>query len=202
MARPKSELLSYSGIVFEITKAIVNEVLDLGGTDEDLRKVLKDKNLCRKIAELLVQSKSAIVATFHVVVDYSKSLQEMVSEGCYDWVNNEITPEHFSVEGDGQQEKDIVLFHFGRYISSEDAIVEMEKEGYRPARIEDLLALGASQPEIQKQFPIVALGSVWRHPDGHRHVSFLDWDGLGRRLYLAWFGLDWNDAWRFAAVRK
>jgi undecaprenyl-diphosphatase len=52
------------------------------------------------------------------------------------------------------------LFHFNRDISSEDAIAEMDKDGFRPATLAELLALGEAQPELQKQFPIIALSSV------------------------------------------
>jgi hypothetical protein len=78
----------------------------------------------------------------------------------------------------------------------------MEKAGYRPARIEELLALGASQPELQKEFPIVALASVWRGPGGDRRVPYLRWDVAGRRLDLSWFEYGWTGDYRFAAVRK
>lgn len=78
----------------------------------------------------------------------------------------------------------------------------MRKAGFRPALIEDLLALGAEYPELQKQFPIVALGSVWQDPGGRRRVPYLRWDGGGRDLDLYWFGDDWDERWRFAAVRN
>jgi len=78
----------------------------------------------------------------------------------------------------------------------------MAKAGYRPAPIEDLLALGASQPELQKKFLIVALGSQWRSPDGDLSVPVLDWDGAERYLGLDWLGRGWGASCRFAAVRN
>ena len=97
---------------------------------------------------------------------------------------------------------EVTLFHFGREIKSEAAISEMDKDGYRPATIKELLALGASYPELQKHFPVVALGSVWRNPDGHLQVPCLDWHGAGRLLDLDLLGLNWGDKHRFAAVLK
>ena len=147
--------------------------------------------------------KSSLIESIHkVTVDYTKSLAEMIEAGKYDWKYSDITQEHFPVQGQGREEKDVVLFHFGRYISSGDAIAEMAKAGYCPVQIQELLAFGGANPELQKQFPIVALGSVWRDPGGRRHVPYLDWHDRGRGLSLGWFGSGWGGDYRFAAVRN
>jgi hypothetical protein len=202
MARQKSGLLSVLGTVFEIVKAIVDEVLNLGGNDEDVRKILTIPEIRRQIAELLVKSISVVQQTLKVIVDYTQPLAEMIKAGNYNWVNSDITAEHFPMKGEGKQEKEVFLFHFGKDMTSEQVIVEMEKRGYRPAKIEDLSALGVAYPELQKQFPIVALGSVWQGPLGYRHVPFLVWYGAKRDLYLCWFGYDWYECCRFLALRK
>jgi len=141
---------------------------------------------------------------FKVTVDYTQTLKQMISAGKYDWASNDITTEHFPIQGKSQQEKDIIIFHFNRTITSDDAIAEMDKAGFRPATIEELLALGAAQPELQEQFPIVAFGSVWRHSDGNRSVSYLLWNGNSaeRGLGLGCFESDWGGHCHFAAVRK
>ena len=137
-----------------------------------------------------------------VLVDYAKPLKEMIQAGKYNWVNDNITSGHFPTTGTGQKEVEIMLFHFNRPISSDDAIAEMEKAGYRPADPPEILALGVKYPELQKQFPIVALGSPWWYPDGDRSVLYLDWLISGRRLDLILFEADWYEDYRFAAVCK
>ena len=140
--------------------------------------------------------------TFDITVDYNRSLVEMVKTGRYDWVNHNITAEHFPVKDEGNQELTITLFHFNRSIASGEVFSEMEKQDFRPAKIEELLALGEKYPELQKKFHIVALGSVWRNPNGYRRVPVLSWDGVKRSLGLSWLGRDWSASWRFAALRK
>lgn len=70
----------------------------------------------------------------------------------------------------------------------------------RPATFVELLAFGATHRDIQRRFPIGAIGQ--RQGDDKRNVPFLDgW--LGRReLGLHWSGAGWLDNYRFAAVRK
>jgi hypothetical protein len=198
MSRENSEFLSGFGTAFQIFKAISDAVLAAGGNDNNLRQVLSDKNLVSKIANLIVGERNV----FRVVVDYGQVLVEMIQAGKYDWINNDITSDHFPITGTGQKEEEITLFHFNRSISSDDAIVEMAKKGFRPADPPEILALGAEHPELQKQFPIVALGSPWRDPGGLRHVVYLDRDDARRPLDLVWFERDWIGDWRFAAVRK
>lgn len=144
----------------------------------------------------------AVPYPIKVVVDYTKTLAEMISAGKYDWVNENITQERFPVSGNKKEERELVLFHFNRVISSENAIAEMEKAGFVPCDILDLLALGASQPELQRQFPIIALGSVWRDSGGHRRVPYLFRHDAKRYLDLDYFEHDWDECYRFLARRK
>ena len=156
-----------------------------------------DSNAMRKAFGL-----EPFLAVYKVVVDYyNLSLAQMIEAGKYYWVNDDITAEHFPVKGESKQ-VEITLLHFDRYISSDEAVKEIDKMGYRPATLPELLALGASQPELQRQFPIVALGSVWQGRYGDRYVPYLWDDGSGRYLDLDWFDDGWNPGDRFAVVRK
>lgn len=139
---------------------------------------------------------------FSVKVDCTRSLVQMIKAGKYEWVNNGITAEHFSIEGEGTQEKEVVLFHFNKVMTSDNVITEMKKQGFRPARIEELLALGEFHPDVQRQFPVVALGSAWPDPESNRGIPYLSWDGFGSSLDLNWFGHEWRGGCRFLAVRK
>ncbi len=145
-----------------------------------------------------------LLAVYKVVVDGDLSLAEMISAGKYDWVNDDITQEHFPLQekGLGKIEFAITLLHFNRYISSDDAIKEMDKAGYRPVGLAELLALGGGFPDLQRQFLIVALGSVWQNRGGGRYVPSLWSDGSKRGLGLFWLGDAWNPYARFAVARK
>ena len=198
MARKKSELLSALGTTFEIVKALVDEVLNLGGSDGDIRRILKDEGLRRRIAELIL----VIQDTYEVVVDYSHTLTEMIESCHLDWKNSDIIPEYFPIEGEGCQKVKVTLFHFNRKMSTEQAASEMEEQGYRPATLPELLALGAAQPDLQKRFPILALGSGWQAPDGHLVFPSLRSDESKRFLSLIWFASGWSRECRFLAVRR
>jgi len=203
MGRKKSEFLSGFGVANEILRAIVNAVLDQGGDDEDLRRIIKEPELASQLAKLIIRKKEVSAEIFKVVVDYSLSLTEMIAAGDYDWTNSDITAENFPVSGDGRQEVELELVHLNREASTEEVLEELDRRGLRPARIEELLALGAKHPELQKQFPIIAFGSVWRDPGGYRCVPCLGWGVSERGLSLGYDdGLRWGDLCRFPAVRK
>lgn len=140
-----------------------------------------------------------------LVVDYSRTLQKMISAGNYDWTNSNIIAKNFPISPEMTGKKVEVsanIFHFNKEISSEDAISEMDKAGYRPATLAELLALGEAQPELQRQFPIIALGSVWHRAAGRRYVPCLGVVGVKRGLPLHWFDRGWRAHYRFLAVRK
>lgn len=116
--------------------------------------------------------------------------------GKYDYVNSDINKFPYEETDTGE----IEIINFGKSISSEDAIKELDKKGYRPATATELLLLGAQHPDLQRKDPIVALGTM--QPVDDRRVAYLDGYSTDRFLLVSWFVLDWFEHYVFAAVRK
>lgn len=135
------------------------------------------------------------------ILDYSLLLDEMVQLGKYDWTIDRITAERFPLAGEGQWEVEYELVHLNRNISSDNAETEIKKRGLEPAKIEELLAFGAKYPELQRRFPIVALGSVTLVA-GNRYVACLYRVVARRSLRLFFWDDDWRAVYRFLAVRN
>jgi hypothetical protein len=197
----KSQVVSWMGVSLGLVQGLLEEVQQLGGGDEDIRKLVKPEGrvLLAKFAQMVV---GVVCQTFKVMIDYSRDLSQMVAAGNYNWANSDITADHFPVNGVGRQEREVTLFHFNHDISSDDVIKEMGSAGYRPATIEELLAFGELHPELQRQFPIIAIGSVWVDSDGYRCVPGLWSDSDGRRLDVNDFDGWWGHDCRFLAVCK
>lgn len=120
---------------------------DVFGQRKKSRKKLRAKN----------------VDTLIVEVD-QLSLKELVDTGKYSYVDKEITEKYFNVQVVGKPKTDtVLLIYFAQTLTSESVLSKMEQGGVYPATIEHLLAVGAKYPELQKQFPVAALGSV--NPD-------------------------------------
>ena len=140
--------------------------------------------------------------TYPLSVNYGMSVEDAVKLGLYDWANSDITSRNFPTKRTDKADLTIKFMQFNRAISTEDALRELDRMGYRPAELHEILAFGEKYPDVQREFPIVALGSVWRYRHGDRGVPYLDGGGSGRGLSLRWFEDDWRDIVRFAAVRK
>jgi len=141
----------------------------------------------------------------YLVINYGASLEDMIAAGKYTWVNESITAKNFPVEGAGIVRFESKIFHFNRGISSDDAVAAIQADDpqnpWAPAKIEHLLAYGAMNPEEQRQYPSVGLGSVAK-VEGGCFVSYLYRSDAGRNLDLGWWGNDWHGGYRFLAVRK
>ena len=173
-------------------------------------QVLRD-GLCSSA----VSNTKMITGVFPVTVDYTQTLDQMIAAGKYDSVNSDITDKHFPSPsiptglppstGSGQATKaeiKLELVPFNRTIGSNEAIQKLEQQGLRPATIHELLVFGATYPEEQRKFPVVALGSVWQYWYDNRYVPYLCSNDSRRSMDLHWFGYGWNDNYRFAVVRK
>jgi hypothetical protein len=95
-----------------------------------------------------------------------------------------------------------VLYHPDRDIESDDVVKELDQMGLKAAILQELCAFGEKYPDIQREFPIVALGSVCVDPDGVRHVPDLDYWGARRLLGLDDWDGEWFPHYRFLAARK
>ncbi|MDP1625399.1 MAG: hypothetical protein Q8L64_06630 [bacterium] len=168
------------------------QVLPLDADKAEAQKAIENED-----DPLWIAIKSRFTKKVQQVV---KSLKDMIALGHYDWVNSDINEKNFGLEalvlGEGAE-----LFHFDHNIFSEDAIAKMAEKGFKPGTLGDLLVYGAKNPEEQKKYPIVALGSV-ASVGGERYVACLDWNDSERGLRLRWFDDDWRGDCRFLAVRK
>jgi hypothetical protein len=88
-----------------------------------------------------------------IAVDYGKPFADMIAAGRYDYANSNITAEKFPVEGTGTKQSRARLFHFGRFISSEDAVAAITKENFMPADHVHGLCVRSSIPRGTAQAP-------------------------------------------------
>lgn len=122
-------------------------------------------------------------------------LQQLIADNNLSYVYSGIMDENFPLVE--FSETDLKVFHFYRFISSEEAIIEMEKEGYRAANIYELLTWNKTNEEDRF---FVALGSFIQRSDV-RDVPCLDLSDERMLDLFSWNG-NWNGGFRFLAVKK
>lgn len=137
-----------------------------------------------------------------IVVDYTKSLKEMIADCGFDgYVDPDITKKNFPIKK-GLKRVRMEEVHFNKSMTNEKIDAEFKKRGLRDATLPEGLAWAKHHPDNQRKYPIVIRGSVWQRWDGDRGVACL-WGGTdGRDLDLDWFDDDWDEDYRFAAVRE
>lgn len=91
------------------------------------------------------------------------------------------------------------LFRFPQKIKPEDAVRTMQQDGFEPATLEELMAFGTTFPELQEEFWIYALGSVFYW--GVERVPAL-WKGRCLHLCILLDTLDKDRTYRYLGVQK
>ncbi len=128
-------------------------------------------------------------------------LAERIALGKYDWKNGDITESRFPHNTATIGEWEYDLYHPNLSLSSEDAKSSAEVDGWVVAEAEHVLAFGATFPDVQRKFTVIALGSVCT-VRGSRCVLVL-WYVRGERyLDLGGWGGTWYSDYRFLRVRK
>jgi hypothetical protein len=87
-------------------------------------------------------------ATYTVTVPHKgkDTIAVLLEAGDYDHNNSDITDKHSRHERKGSEEVEVHLVHFGRSISTENALSELDRQGLRPANAAELLAFWGRKP--------------------------------------------------------
>ena len=166
----------------------------------------KNSSFKIQILEIMIEMRGSTVGgvLFDFTVDYTRTVAEMVQAGKYDRSSNIITSEHYPIPKNKVGKKENIfakMFCYNRFMSSKDAIREMKKEGFRPATAHEAMAFSEKNPDLQRQYPIIALGSIWRDNYSH-NILFLDGNICERKLIFGdWGGGKWAGYCRFLGVR-
>lgn len=134
-----------------------------------------------------------------ISIDHRMSMAALVRLGRYTGLSKAVLLAPRMKERKAAQ-YEVRIFHFDEIIGSKEARKRIEKAGWNVATIEQLLALGALLPHLQRQFPIVALGTTWKGAIP-RAACLHHGDGLKRYVVLRWIGDDWCGDFAFMAVR-
>jgi hypothetical protein len=143
-------------------------------------------------------------------VDYSRSVEDSLGAGRYDWVSHRVSSVNFPSSENGRGMISAVLIPFSPLASLDYVLNRQAAAGLRPATLKELLAFGEAYPEVQKRFPVIALGSsavlletVFRpaYPEDRMMPMFSDFEQRRERVYPflgdGLFGrkvnLDWLD---------
>lgn len=141
------------------------------------------------------------ISTYPLVVDYSKRIKTLVGLGKYDRCEGEIISQKFSTAYKGEVWLEALLVYFDTAITDEDVVTELDKIGLRPGELHELLIFGVQHPEIQCQFPIIALGTIVELGNVCGAPCSSGSKNAGRQLGFTYCGGKWGGGHRFLAFR-
>lgn len=145
---------------------------------------------------------------FPVAVNYLFSLEEMIEQASFSHLDSNINSENFSIDrgnilNDRMQARFVNLIRFKKKVSAHQALTKIENLGYRPAKIEELIALSLFSEEFNTkgEITIIALGSVWESENGDKVPGFYCSEiNSERNLHLSWIEGGWFPHHWFACV--
>jgi hypothetical protein len=171
-------------------------------------KLIKIKiNLEAEKIEAELPTKSIEVGKeFNLKFKY-RGLAKMIEAGNFDWRDDDVNPLNFP---DLEEEKNLnkvirlkaKIFNFEKAISSENILEELDREGYRPATLVELLALAKVDPGLQERFTIVSLGSTWTNIIDSRRAPCIRVYRGERELNTDGLEGAWVTSYNFLAIRK
>ncbi len=199
-----ASIISGAGWIAGFADKLIRGLRDRNVNDEQIHSLVTDNGQVPmdRILDVVAEYFHAAANVFTLPVNSALPLAEAIAAGKYDWVNPDITPDRFPIFGEATVEVEMRFVHFNCAMESDNVLKELDQAGLRPATLAELLAFGAKYPDKQREFPIIALGSVWQDRYGDRNVPGLWNDASVRRLRLNWFDSGWDEDCRFLACRK
>ena len=154
------------------------------------------------IASVMLVAMMAVTSseTLTLHMDYDASYSHMIEEGKYEQVNYyfDWLHERFWAEDahTGKRDIQIRLFTFGGCnMTTEQIIEEMDKEGFRPATVKELLAFGAEFPDCHMDGETVALSRIRIFDDMVPSIGPDKWDYNPGHVYRSIGQFAWGEKW-------
>lgn len=130
----------------------------------------------------------SVTHTFEPLVNETEDIETLLKDVELDRVNGYITSKKSPVKKVGRRNKElsVCLFQVSMSLPLDLIVKEMREVGYRPGGIHLLVALIRENPELQKDFSIIApvsfcqVGGYKYVPLLHRGTRYLDLDYQGK----------------------
>lgn len=183
-----------------MVEAIKGELLSEAAQVEPTAEALKSE---AKALDGLTENEYLVPVAYSALPSFAQLEKEFGEGNVSNLFDGRPFEKHASCAGipEAPGNKVFLVKHFNREIKSEAAIAEMDKLGYRPATHLEAYAFQQVNPELQRQFWIIALGSFALH-DGDRCVTMLNGGSHERIFGSRWFDNVWYSGIRFLFVRK
>lgn len=123
----------------------------------------------------------------------SMKLENLIKKVPYYYVNSDINSKNFPVPEKVETEN-WKLIRLNKTVSSEEALEEIKKQGYRPANCYELATWAIShRDELKKYEWAVAFGQLWEDAGGYHRVPSVDASSDGDFNFLLG---NFEDVWR------
>lgn len=127
------------------------------------------------------------------------SLAGLLSRGGFDRIHRDIRSENFPLTRAGAIQTSGVLVSIDQSLHTLDIEEIFRIKQLRPASMEELLSFGSVFPDIQRQVPIVGLGSVWTEfQEGL--VVVLNGNAYYRGVDLGYYQGVWSKHFKFLGI--
>lgn len=214
MAQKKSDFRRGWGKMTVIVNAVIDAILAADGDDDDVARL---ESLAPQIAALSIAARPPKPEAEHPAPKPKEEVEEL------GWIELDPAvsfPErlrlcdfkggvHPNITVDKSKLKRrmrrrIVLYNPGGYASTEEMKRRMKETGDRPCDLDDGTGIGYKFPERQRQNPLVLLdeASVCLDDIARQCAPVLSHWSRERELDLLQLAGDWDDYYRFPAVRE
>ena len=149
------EVIGQKGIPREQLQKLLGSGLLSDLLDANVDSV--DRDTFRQAIGLKPLGAHTTITRYPMLIDYDRLVEDGIKAGKYDWKNDDIMSKNFPSQETGTREATVELFRYGKDMSTDEVLAELDKQGYRPATLKELLAIGEKHPDLQKEFLIFAL---------------------------------------------
>jgi hypothetical protein len=144
--------------------------------------------------------------SYKIVVPYrgNRTIRRLIAIGGYDYVDGRLSDECFPQDWEGDEQVVIELVTLVNVRSVIDVVEAFDRRpGLRLANVAELLTLGANQPQLQTEHPIVQVEQIWKGQHRMALLICLDClDGKRRVEVLPSTSKVQGETCKFAAVNK
>ena len=186
----KPEKMMEIGLGYSVYQQIISKAKSMNCDQETIDNLFYESESAPNIEKMAAALSGINLKPTNYEIDIpTNNFEELIRLGNYSKIDNKIIKENFVFPELTKNKVNLEIMDYNKPTTLKEMQEErqkLESQGFRGANIYEILTFGMQHPEVQREFPILAMGSNTERVMGYKGILSLQQTNGERHLGIVW----------------
>ena len=178
------------GLGYSVYKLIISKAKSMNCNQETIDSLFCEAEGDHHIEKMAAALSGIDLKPSNYEIDIpTNNFEELIKLGNYSKIDNKIIKENFVFPELTKNKVNLEIMDYNKPTTlktMQEERQKLESQGFRGANIYEILTFGIQHPEVQREFPILAMGSKTERVMGYKGILSLQQTNGERHLSIVW----------------